>query len=77
MQGVEDAYAMANFLRGTAFPFRNIVSPLILPVENMGFEKEDVRVMADESSPFDSPTKDNIVSPCVDVCCSCSYLLVS
>lgn len=74
-QGVEDAYSMANFLRGTTFRFRNTVFPLILPIENMGFAREDVRIMADESSPWDSPTKDNIVSPCVNVrCCSYPYI---
>jgi len=68
-QGVEDAYGMANFLRGTTFRFRNTAFPLIFPIEDLGFAKEDVRIMADESSPFDRPTKDNIVSPCVNVRC--------
>jgi len=60
--GVEDAYAIANFLRGTTFPFRSIIFSLILPVEDWGFAHKNVRIMTDESSQWDDlPTKDNIL----------------
>ena len=45
-QGVEDAYGIAIFLRCTTFRFRNTVFPLILPIEDLGFAHEDVRIMA-------------------------------
>jgi hypothetical protein len=67
---------MANFLRGTTdFPFRSIVFSLTLPVEDWGFAHKNVRIMTDESSEWDDlPTKDNIVSHCVNVKChSYSY----
>ena len=58
------------------FRLRNTIIPLILPIDDLGFANEDVRIMADESSPWDSPTKDNIVSPCVNVRCY-SYPYIS
>jgi len=68
---------MANFLCGTTFPFVTVFS-LILPVGDLGFAHEDVRIMTDKSSPWDLPTKHNIVSPCENVRChSYSYPYIS
>jgi len=66
---------MANFLCSTTFPFRTIVFSLTLPVEDWGFAHKNVRIMTDASSQRDDlPTKDNIVSHCINVKCrSYSY----
>jgi len=53
---------MANFLCGTIFTQLNVVFPLIFLLANLGFAHDDIRIMTDES-PWNLPTKENIVSP--------------
>jgi hypothetical protein len=55
---------MANFLRGTIL-FNIILSEIsliVLPKDELGFARDDVSIMTDET-PWNLPTKDNIVSP--------------
>jgi hypothetical protein len=40
----------------------NTVLSLILLLDNLGFARDEVRIMTDESSPWNLPTKENIVS---------------
>jgi hypothetical protein len=42
----------------------DVRTPLIVPLDNLGFEHDDVRVITDEH-PWDLPTAENIVRrPC-------------
>jgi hypothetical protein len=43
-----------------AFPI-DVIIFLIVPLANLGFARDDIRVMTDEN-PWDLPTKENIVS---------------
>jgi hypothetical protein len=38
----------------------DVRTPLIVPLDNLGFEHDDVRVITDEN-PWDLPTAENIV----------------
>ena len=53
---------MANFLCGTTILYATSKLSLTHPPANLGFAPHDIRIMTDESSPWDLPTKDNIVS---------------
>ena len=42
---------------------RNIIFSLIHPLANLGFAREHITIMTDESQPWNLPTKENIVGP--------------
>ena len=42
---------------------RNIIFSLIHPLANLGFAREHITIMTDESQPWNLPTKGNIVGP--------------
>ena len=46
---------------------RNIIFSLIHPLANLGFAREHITIMADESRPWNLPTKENIVGPTCEV----------
>ena len=73
MHAVDDAYGMANFLCGTTFIQHNAVFSLISLLDYMGFAHDDIRIMTDES-PWNLPTKENIVSPACWLWCPRSPL---
>jgi hypothetical protein len=61
---VEDAYSMAKFLCGTTVLSINVIISLIVPLVGLGFAHHNVHVMTDgvDETPWDLPTKENIVS---------------
>ena len=50
----------------------NVRTPLIVPLANLGFEHDDVRVITDEN-PWDLPTTENIVRRS----CEMSFVLLN
>jgi len=49
------------------YSLRCIIFSLIFHLGNLGFAREEIRIMTDEFSPWYPPTKENIVSPPCEV----------
>jgi len=46
---------------------RIIIFSLMDPLDNLGFAREHITMLTDESQPWHYPTKDNIVGPTCEV----------
>ena len=53
---------MANFLHRTTILYAALHS-LIFPLDDLGYAREDTRIMTDEFFSWYSPTEENIVRP--------------